>query len=404
MTYHDRGDGLTGDARVRRKAGATADTSAGLTSNAGARAGTNARAQTTAGAGPGAPSTAGVRAGANERARAHKPVAAVAGGSSGAPAPKLLDQVRARIRVKHYSRKTEAAYCGWIRRFILANDKRHPRDMGGAEVEAFLSRLAVEGDVAASTQNQALAALLFLYREVLGLDLPWMESVVRAKRPARLPVVLSVAEVRRVLDVVESAYAPMIRLLYGTGMRVSECVRLRVKDVDFARGAIVVRDGKGGKDRVTMLPASLQPALQEAIARALAVHAADARAGFGAVFLPHALARKYPNAAGEAGWQYVFPAAGRSIDPRLGIERRHHLNADLLQRAFRRAMAIVAINKVATCHILRHCFATHLLESDADIRTVQELLGHVDLSTTQIYTHVLNRGPVGLLSPLDRAP
>jgi integron integrase len=382
MTYHDRGDGLTGDARVRRKAAATAGASAGLTSNAGARAATSARA----GAG------------------AHTPVAGVVGSGSGVPAPKLLDQVRARIRVKHYSRKTEAAYCGWIRRFILANDKRHPRDMGVAEVEVFLSRLAVEGDVAASTQNQALAALLFLYREVLGLDLPWMESVVRAKRPARLPVVLSVAEVRRVLDVVEPAYAPMIRLLYGTGMRVSECVRLRVKDVDFARGAIVVRDGKGGKDRVTMLPASLQPALQEAIARALAVHAADARAGFGAVFLPHALARKYPNAAGEAGWQYVFPAAGRSIDPRLGIERRHHLNADLLQRAFRRAMSIAAIGKVATCHTLRHCFATHLLESGADIRTVQELLGHVDLATTQIYTHVLNRGPVGLLSPLDRTP
>jgi integron integrase len=320
----------------------------------------------------------------------------------GVAAPRLMAQVRDRIRVKHYSRKTEAAYCGWIRRFILANDKRHPREMGGSEVEAFLSRLAVEGQVAASTQNQALAALLFLYREVLGVELPWMESVVRAQRPVRLPVVLSVAEVRRVLELVEPVYAPMIRLLYGTGMRVSECVRLRVKDVDFARGAIVVRDGKGGKDRVTMLPVSLQPALQEAIARALAVHAADIRAGCGVVFLPHALARKYPNAAQEPGWQYVFPAGSRSLDPRLGIERRHHLNPDLLQRAFRRALQAAEIQKAATCHTLRHCFATHLLEGGADIRTVQELLGHADLATTQIYTHVLNRGPVGLVSPLDR--
>ncbi|MCC6562977.1 MAG: integron integrase [Xanthomonadales bacterium] len=313
-----------------------------------------------------------------------------------------MDQVRERIRVKHYSLKTEAAYCGWIRRFILANGKRHPREMGGAEVEAFLSRLAVEGDVAASTQNQALAALLFLYREVLGVRLPWMESVVRAKRPARLPVVLSVGEVRRALDALEPTYAPMIRLLYGTGMRVSECARLRVKDIEFERGQILVRDGKGGKDRVTMLPRQSQDALRDAVARALAIHAADLRAGFGAVFLPHALARKYPNAAREPGWQYVFPAASRSLDPRLGVERRHHLNPDLLQRALKRALRLAGIERGASCHTLRHCFATHLLETGADIRTVQELLGHEDVATTQIYTHVLNRGPVGLLSPLDR--
>jgi len=325
------------------------------------------------------------------------------GSGQGVKAPRLMDQVRARIRVKHYSLKTEAAYCGWIRRFILANDKRHPREMGGAEVEAFLSRLAVEGDVAASTQNQALAALLFLYREVLGLDLPWMENVVRAKRPARLPVVLSVGEVRRVLDALAPAYAPMIRLLYGTGMRVSECVRLRVKDIDFERGCIVVRDGKGGKDRMTMLPIQLREALHDAVSRALSMHAADVRDGFGAVFLPHALARKYPNAAQEAGWQYVFPAAARSLDPRDGVERRHHLNPDLLQRAFKRASTIAGIERGASCHTLRHCFATHLLESGADIRTVQELLGHADVTTTQVYTHVLNRGPVGLQSPLDRA-
>ncbi len=317
-------------------------------------------------------------------------------------APRLMDRVRARIRVKHYSLKTEAAYCGWIRRFILANGKRHPRDMGGAEVEAFLTRLAVEGDVAASTQNQALAALLFLYREVLCMELPWMDTVVRAKRPARLPVVLSVGEVRRVLDAVEPAYAPMIRLLYGTGMRVSECVRLRARDIDFERGHILVRDGKGAKDRVTMLPQQVREALRDAMARALALHEADVRDGFGAVFLPHALARKYPNAAREPGWQYLFPAASRSIDPRLGIERRHHLHPDLLQRAFKRASRRAGVDRGASCHTLRHCFATHLLESGADIRTVQELLGHADVATTQIYTHVLNRGPVGLQSPLDR--
>jgi integron integrase len=306
------------------------------------------------------------------------------GSGQGVKAPRLMDQVRARIRVKHYSLKTEAAYCGWIRRFILANDKRHPRAMGGAEVEAFLSRLAVEGDVAASTQNQALAALLFLYREVLGLDLPCMENVVRAKRPARLPVVLSVGEVRRVLDALAPTYAPMIRLLYGTGMRVSECVRLRVKDIDFERGCIVVRDGKGGKDRVTMLPQQLRATLRESVSRALSMHAADVRDGFGAVFLPHALARKYPNAARETGWQYVFPAAARSLDPRDGVERRHHLNPDLLQRAFKRASKIAGIERGASCHTLRHCFATHLLESGADIRTVQELLGHADVTTTQV--------------------
>ena len=327
---------------------------------------------------------------------------AMSAAGGGGSAPRLLDQVRDRIRVKHYSLKTEAAYCGWIRRFILANGKRHPREMGGPEVEAFLSRLAVEGDVAASTQNQALAALLFLYREVLGVQLPWMESVVRAKRPARLPVVMSVGEVRRVLAALEPAYAAMIRLLYGTGMRVSECVRLRVKDIDFERGHIVVRDGKGAKDRMTMLPQQLREPLRDAVARALATHAADLRNGRGAVFLPHALARKYPNAAQETGWQYVFPAASRSIDPRLGIERRHHLDPDLLQRAFKRALNKAGIDRGASCHTLRHCFATHLLESGADIRTVQELLGHSDLATTQIYTHVLNRGPAGLLSPLDR--
>ena len=414
MSYRDRKEVLTAWYAARREplmvanpaapskeqAGLGADSATELA--AAAMTATAATAAVTATAATAAVASAAATTTAAACAKRAAVVAVVGASVEVRGAPRLLDQLRARIRVKHYSRKTEAAYCGWVRRFVLAHDKRHPRDLGGAEVEAFLSRLAVEGDVAASTQNQALAALLFLYREVLGVELPWMDNVVRAKRPARLPVVLGVTEVRRVLDAVEPTYAAMIRLLYGTGLRVSECVRLRVKDIDFERNVLTVRDGKGAKDRVTMLPSSLQSPLREAIARALALHALDARDGFGAVFLPHALARKYPNAAQEPGWQYVFPAPKRSIDPRFGIERRHHLDPDLLQRAFKRALRLAGIARPASCHTLRHCFATHLLEAGAGIRTVQELLGHADVSTTQIYTHVLNRGPVGLISPLDR--
>jgi integron integrase len=316
--------------------------------------------------------------------------------------PMLLDQVRQRLRVKHYSVRTEQAYVGWIRRFILANGKRHPREMGEREVEAFLTLLATKGNVAAGTQNQALSALLFLYREVLKLELPWMESVVRAKRPRRIPVVLSREEVTRLLSAMEGQTWVMAALLYGTGMRLMECIRLRVKDVDFGRGEIVVRDGKGGKDRRVPLPLRLREPLQAAIERACLLHASDLAEGLGEAWLPHALARKYPNAAREAGWQYVFPSPQHSIDPRSGKTRRHHVDDSVLQRAVRGARKLSRIDKPATCHTLRHSFATHLLEAGHDIRTVQELLGHKDVATTQIYTHVLGRGAGAVLSPLDR--
>lgn len=325
--------------------------------------------------------------------------------SSSTAAPlstRLLDQVRARCRVKHYSIRTERAYVGWARRFILANGKRHPRDMGAGEVEAFLSHLASAGKVAANTQNQALSALLFLYRQVLGIELPWMESVVRAKRPQRVPVVLSHDEVMRLLALLDGQVWLMAALLYGTGMRLMECVRLRVKDVDFARNEICVRSGKGAKDRRVPLPRRLHDRLKEQVERVRIVHALDVADGVGLVYLPHALARKYPNAGRELGWQYVFPSARVSVDPRSKTKRRHHVDEAVLQRAVKLARASAGIDKPATCHTLRHSFATHLLEAGQDIRTVQELLGHKDLATTQIYTHVLNRGAGGVLSPLDR--
>jgi integron integrase len=323
----------------------------------------------------------------------------------GLPPPRrgVLEVTRERIRRLHMSRRTETAYLGWIRRFIHANGRRHPRELGAPEVEAFLTVLAARHDVAASTQNQALSALLFLYREVLGVQLPWMENIQRARAPRRLPVVLTQDEVSRLLDHLLGRPWLMASLLYGTGMRLMECVRLRVKDVDFERRTILVRDGKGGKDRVTMLPDALGDAMRQQVAEALRLHAADLAAGYGAVWLPHALARKYPNAPREPGWQYVFPAPQRSVDPRSGVERRHHIDEKLLQRAVHRAVRRARILKPATCHTLRHSFATHLLEAGYDIRTVQELLGHSDVSTTQIYTHVLNRGPSGVVSPVDRA-
>ncbi|WP_081644610.1 integron integrase [Arenimonas oryziterrae] len=329
--------------------------------------------------------------------------ARVSGVPGGAPAPRLLEQVRRRLRVKHYSLRTEGAYLQWIRRFILASGKKHPRDMGALEVEGFLTRLATQGQVAASTQNQALSAILFLYREVLGVDLPWMDKVTRAKKPQRVPVVLSVAQTQRLLARLDGRDWLMASLLYGSGMRLMECVRLRVKDVDFARNQITVRDGKGGKDRRTVLPASLVDALQRQLAQVRLVHADDLAAGFGEVWLPHALARKYPNAPREMGWQYLFPASKRSIDPLSGLERRHHLDEKVLQRAVKSAVRATGLDQPVSCHTLRHCFATHLLEAGYDIRTVQELLGHKDVTTTQIYTHVLNRGPGGVRSPLDRA-
>ena len=323
-------------------------------------------------------------------------------GVTGVKTPRLLDQVRARLRLKHYSLRTEQAYVGWIRRFILASGKRHPRDMGAAEVEAFLSTLATAGQVAAGTQNQALSALLFLYREVLSIELPWMETIVRAKRPQRVPVVLSRDEVTRLLALMEGRHALMASLLYGSGMRLMECVRLRVKDVDFDRKEICVRDGKGGKDRHVPLPQRLRDRLRAELERVAVIHEQDLNKGLGSVWLPYALARKYPSASREAGWQYVFPSDRLAHDPRGGELRRHHLDEAGLQRAVRAARQRAGIIKPATCHTLRHSFATHLLEAGQDIRTIQELLGHKDVATTQIYTHVLNRGGHGVLSPLDR--
>jgi integron integrase len=317
-------------------------------------------------------------------------------------APKLLDQVRARIRTKHYSIRTETQYVQWVRRYIYFHDKRHPRDLGAPEVEAFLTDLAVVGKVAASTQNQALAALLFLYREVLGIELPWLNDVTRAKPSRRLPVVLTQAEVRAVLERMDGVYGLMGRLLYGTGMRLMECVRLRVKDVDFGRNEILIREGKGGKDRVTMLPAALGQPLVEHLQRRRLIYDDDVAAGLAAVWLPDALARKYPNAATEWGWHYVFCSGSHSTDPRGGQVRRHHVDEKLLQRAMKKAVTAAHLAKPATPHTLRHSFATHLLESGQDIRTVQELLGHADVSTTMIYTHVLNKGGHGVISPLDR--
>ncbi len=316
--------------------------------------------------------------------------------------PRLLDQVRARMRRLGLAMRTEEAFVGWIRRFILAHGKRHPREMGEREVESFLSDLAVRGRVAASTQTQALSALLFLYREVLGVELPWMENIRRAKRPERVPVVLSHNEARALLGELAGVNWLMASLLYGSGLRLLECLRLRVQDVDFGRREITVRQGKGGKDRRTMLPAGLESALRAQLDQALRLHQRDLALGFGAVWLPDALARKYPNAAREWIWQYVFPASQRSVDPSDGTTRRHHLDESVLQRAVKRAGTSAGLTKRATCHILRHSFATHLLEAGYDIRTIQELLGHKDVSTTMIYTHVLNKGGRGVLSPLDR--
>jgi integron integrase len=320
----------------------------------------------------------------------------------GSPRPRLLDEVRRRLRLKHYSLRTEQAYLYWIRRYIRYNGLRHPRELGGAEVERFLSDLATRARVAPSTQNQALAALLFLYREVLALELPWMEGIVRAKRTPRLPVVLSRAQTTALLRAMHGREALMAGLLYGSGLRLMECLRLRVKDVDFDCNEIVVREGKGGKDRKTVLPAALRDALYAQIEQIRVTHARDLEIGFGAASLPGALARKYRSFERAFCWQYVFPASRRGTDPVDGREKRHHQDESVLQRAVRSAARAAGIDKPVSPHTLRHCFATQLLESGSDIRTVQELLGHKDVSTTQIYTHVLNRGAGAVLSPLDR--
>jgi integron integrase len=314
---------------------------------------------------------------------------------------KLLDQVREAIRVKHYSIRTEEAYVNWIKRYIFFHHKRHPREMGVAEIEAFLTHLAVDQHVAASTQNQALHALLFLYREVLKIDLERPVDAVRAKRPKRLPTVLTKAEVRQVLESMSGTHQLMAKLLYGSGLRLMECLRLRVKDLDFAQRQIIVRNGKGHKDRVTMLPESLIPDLQRHLHHVKLIHEEDLAKGYGSVYLPDALERKYPNANREWLWQYVFPATQLSKDPRSGEMRRHHLHESSLQKAVRQAARLAGIPKRVTCHTFRHSFATHLLEDGYDIRTVQELLGHEDVKTTMIYTHVLNRGGLAVRSPLD---
>ncbi len=318
------------------------------------------------------------------------------------PKPRLLDRVREALRTRHYSRRTEKTYVAWIRRYILFHRKRHPLEMGAPEITRFLSALAVEGNVAASTQNQALSALLFLYREVLDLDVPWLDDLVRAKRPIRLPIVLTREEVGAVLQPLEGVPRLMAYLLYGAGLRVLECCRLRVQDVDFARNQIVVRNGKGAKDRATMLPDAVKTALKRHLDEVREQHQRDLQHGAGWVELPTALARKYPNAGREWVWQWVFPATRFYTEPATRQRRRHHLHESVLQRVVKSSVRQAGIPKRATPHTLRHSFATHLLEDGYDIRTVQELLGHRDVTTTQIYTHVLNRGPSGVRSPVER--
>ena len=315
---------------------------------------------------------------------------------------KLLDQMRREIRVRHYPIRTERSYSDWVRRFILFHNKRHPNEMGADEINRFLSHLASDRNVAASTQNQALCAIVFFYKNVLKKEVGDLGELVRAKRLPKLPVVLTVEETEKILARITGTRGLMCRLLYGTGMRIIELVRLRVKDLDFAINTIIIRDGKGAKDRVTVLPPSLSAPLREHLERALALHKKDLAAGYGFVHMPHALERKYPNAAKEWCWQYVFPSGKLSIDPRSGRKQRHHVFESVLQKALKQATAEAGVNKPVHAHSLRHSFATHLLLSGSDIRTVQELLGHNDLNTTAIYTHILKTGPLAVRSPVEQ--
>ena len=318
------------------------------------------------------------------------------------PEPRLLDRMRNAIRLRHYSIRTEDTYVHWVRRFIVFHGKRHPLELGAPEVASFLTHLAMERGVGASTQNQAKSALLFLYRVVLGTSLPWLDEIVAAKDTRRLPVVLTSAEVRSLLLELNGSMGLVASLLYGTGMRLLEGLRLRVKDVGFERREILVRDGKGGKDRVTVLPENLVLPLQDQLARGKVRHDRDLAEGLGEVWLPDALGVKFPRAPRAWGWQWVFPSATLSVDPRTGVQRRHHLNEASVQKAVSGAARRAGIVKPCSPHVLRHSFATHMLQAGYDIRTVQELLGHSDVSTTMIYTHVLNRGGRGVRSPFDQ--
>lgn len=317
------------------------------------------------------------------------------------PPLRLIDEVRRQIRVRHYSFSTERSYVYWTRAFVRFHSPRHPREMGAAQVEAFLSHLATTRNVSASTQNQAKAALLFLYKAVLGLELPWLREIVSAQRPRKLPVVLTRLEVKALLQALHGTSWLIASLLYGTGMRVIEGLRLRVKDLDLERREITVREGKGGKDRITMVPENLVLPLREQLARAKRMHESDLAAGYGAVSLPTALSSKYPNASKSWGWQYVFPSTTRTVDPRTGKVVRHHFYPGSVQQALREAARQAQVAKPVHPHVLRHSFATHLLQDGYDIRTVQELLGHAEVSTTMIYTHVLNKGGRAVRSPLD---
>jgi len=315
--------------------------------------------------------------------------------------PKLLDQVRHALRTRHYAMKTEEAYVHWIKRYILFHNKRHPKEMGEKEINEFLTHLAVMEKVSASTQNQALSAIVFLYKHILKIELANFGNVVWAKKPAKLPVVFNREEVTKVLNQLTGMNLMMAMLLYGSGLRLSECLQLRVKDIDFQYKQIIVRSAKGDKDRVTLLPEYVIEPLKKHLAYVKMLHEKDLKDGYDSVYMPYALERKYPNAGREFGWKFVFPATQISKDPRTGIQRRHHIHESVLQKAVKKAIRQAAIYKHASCHTFRHSFATHLLESGYDIRTVQELLGHQDLNTTMIYTHVLNKGAFGVKSPAD---
>jgi integron integrase len=318
--------------------------------------------------------------------------------------PRLLDLVRAEIRLRHYSLRTEKAYVDWIKRFVLHHRKRHPAGMGGDEVRSFLNHLASNREVSPATQAQALAALLFLYKRVLNVDLPWIDNVVRAHRPKRLPTVLSQSEAQRVIAHLDGVHWLIGALLYGSGLRLMEGLRLRVKDVDLVRRRIIVRNGKGAKDRATVLPATLVEPLRIHLEKVRLLHDRAVNSGVGGVELPYALARKYPKAHLQWAWQYVFPATRYTIDPRSGSQRRHHVHEESVQRHVRNAARLAGIETPVSPHTFRHSFATHLLENGYDIRTVQELLGHKDVKTTQIYTHVMAPGANPVRSPLDAQP